>query len=411
MSNVTIAFNGATVTGSGTIDGAETDSQIATQYPNCQDDGHMHWHNALIWGENVSNVAFVGPGTLNGVGLDTNAQKLIAFKNSDVVLFDNLTMSNTGHFAFLMTNVTNLTMSRLTVTPSRDGVDLMECSNVNAHDLSITGGNDDAFALKSDCTVGTPITTNNVTVSNSTFGSNCNAMQIGSETWGDFQNITWSNNKIINGGKSGIGIQMNDGAVIRNVVYDHINVSGTSFPIFMSVTSLLRAGKTVPGHAENILFANITGSKPPGSSQTSAPNSVIVVSGESGHLHQGVVFRNVNMTFAGGGSGSTEPPEGSTFTDGTSATYNPRYITPLPAYGAYVRHANGVEFHGVTFSVGSDSRPAVFARDVGGLLFDTFSAPKAGSSLLNLNTVSNLTFENSPPLADGTVASVSSATY
>src|SRR5205085_400545 len=184
--------------------------------------------------------------------------KMIAFKSSSVMQFEDLNQSGTGHFAYLLTDCHDITMAKLTIHPNRDGVDLMQCSNVNAHDLNITGGPDDAFALKSDCTIGKPIVTDNVTVTNSTLGSGCNALQFGSETWGDFQNISWSNIKVVNGGKSGIGIQMNDGAVIKNMSYDNITLSGTSFPIFLSVTSLLRAPSKTPGHAENIRFSNIT---------------------------------------------------------------------------------------------------------------------------------------------------------
>jgi polygalacturonase len=408
MSNVKIALNGATITAGGAIDAAETDSMIAS-YANCEDDGHRHWHNALIWGENVNNVAIVGPGTITGPGLDTNAQKLIAFKNSNVVLFDNLNINQTGHFAFLLTNVVDLTMSQLTIKPSRDGVDLMECSNVNAHDLNVTGGGDDAFALKSDCTVGKAIVTDNVTVINSTFGSGANAMQIGSETWGDFQNITWAHNKIITGGKSGIGIQMNDGAVIRNMSYDDITMMNTSAPIFLSVTSLLRAGTMTPGHAENIHFSNITASNVTGGN-TTAQNSVIVVSGESGNPHQGIFFDNVKMTLAGGGSGNAEPPEGTTLTSGV--VYNPRYIQPVPAWGAYIRHAKDVEFHNVQLGFGAtDSRAAVFARDVDGLTFDTFTAMKGSGPELTLNSIMNLVIKSSPPLMDGTTASVTMMNY
>ncbi len=34
-----------------------------------QDFGHSHWHNSLIWGENVHDVAIIGPGTIDGLGL------------------------------------------------------------------------------------------------------------------------------------------------------------------------------------------------------------------------------------------------------------------------------------------------------------------------------------------------------
>src|SRR5438270_6086076 len=99
--------------------------------------------------------------------------------------------------------------------------------------------------------MGKPLLTDNNTIADSTLGSGCTAMQIGSETWGDFQNISWSNSKIIHGGKSAIGIQMNDGAVIKNVSYDRISITNASFPIFLSATSLLRAPLKVAGHAEN----------------------------------------------------------------------------------------------------------------------------------------------------------------
>jgi polygalacturonase len=34
-----------------------------------QDFGHNHWHNSLIWGEDVHDVAIIGPGLICGRGL------------------------------------------------------------------------------------------------------------------------------------------------------------------------------------------------------------------------------------------------------------------------------------------------------------------------------------------------------
>jgi hypothetical protein len=405
MSNVKLQLNGATIKGAGTDAAEPYTTPIA-----CQDEGHRHWHNALIWGENVTNVAVVGPGTLDGGGLDSNNQKMIALKSSSVMLFEDFSQSNTGHFAYLLTDCRDITMAKLTIHPSRDGVDLMQCSNVNAHDLTITGGPDDAFALKSDCTLGKAIVTDNVTVSNSTFGSGCTALQIGSETWGDFQNISWSNIKVVNGGKSGIGIQMNDGAVIKNLSYDDISLTGTSFPIFMSVTSLLRAPAKVPGHAENIRFRNITASGMIAGNNHSPQNAAIVLSGEANIPHQGIVLEHVMMTFPGGGVPSGDPPEGAALTGGVQ--YNPRYITPMPAYGVFLRHAKGVELHDVKLGFGApDQRPAVIARDVDGLIFDAFSAQKASGPQLDLDTVKNLTIRSSAPLPDTMMPAVGKMTF
>src|SRR5438093_12597751 len=34
-----------------------------------QDYGHSHWHNSLIWGENLQNISIMGPGLIYGKGL------------------------------------------------------------------------------------------------------------------------------------------------------------------------------------------------------------------------------------------------------------------------------------------------------------------------------------------------------
>jgi len=404
QSNVKLDLNGATLHGTGT-DGAEGDPSPVV----CSDDGHRHWHNAMIWGQNVTNVAVVN-GTLNGGGLDTNSQKMIAFKDSSVMQFEGLNQSNTGHFAYLLTNCHDITMAKVTVHPSRDGVDLMQCSNVNAHDLSVTGGGDDAFALKSDCTSGKAVVTDNVTVGNSTFGSGDNALQFGSETWGDFSNISWFNIKVIKGGKSGIGIQMNDGGVVKNVSYDNITLEGTSFPIFISATSLLRATTKMAGHAENIRFNNITATNINAGNNKSAQETAIIVSGQPSNPHSGIVFQHVKINFPGGGSPSGDPPEGTSLKGGVS--YNPRFITPIPAYGLFTRHVKGLELHDVKFTFGAnDQRPALIARDVDGLVLDTFSAQKGGGPLLELDTIKNLNVTASAPLPDGMMSAVGKMTF
>src|SRR5262249_33444176 len=156
--------------------------------------------------------------------------------------------------------------------------------NVNIHDLNVNSS-DDAIALKSDCAIGTPMLTDNVTIANSTAGSSgANGLQIGSETWGNFQNICWTNDKVTQSGKAGIGVQMNDGAIIKNVTYDTITTSGTANPIFINTTSLLRAPLKTPGHAENITIRNVT------STGFSVPG---VISGEAGIPHQNIVLENV----------------------------------------------------------------------------------------------------------------------
>jgi polygalacturonase len=407
QSNVKLALNGATIRTTGNVDPPEP-------YPSplvCQDQAHRSYRNAMIRGENLTNIAIVGPGTLDGAGLEMELERMIAIKSSSVMLFENLTQRNTAHFAYILADCHHITMRQLNIRPTRDGVNLMECTDVHAHDLNITGGPDDAFALKSDCYFGKPLVTDNITIRDSTFSASiANAIQIGSETWGDFQNITWSNIKIQGGSKSGIGIQMNDGAVIRNVSYENITLTNVSFPIFLSATSLLRATTKTPGHAENIRFRNITATNIIAGNNPSPQNTAIVISGQEATPHKGILLENVKVTFPGGGQRSGDPPEGSRLTE--DLQYNPRFISPLPSYGLFVRHATGVELRGVQLDVrAADQRPAVIARNVDGLLFDAFTAERGGAGTLELDRVKSLTIKASPPLPDTMTPVVEKMTY
>ena len=40
-----------------------------------QDFGHSHWHNSLIWGENLENIAIMGPGRIFGRGLSRGSTR------------------------------------------------------------------------------------------------------------------------------------------------------------------------------------------------------------------------------------------------------------------------------------------------------------------------------------------------
>src|SRR5439155_11775023 len=64
-SNVTLNLAaGATIrAASSGFDAAEANS-----FSKYQDYGHSHFHNALLWGEQVNNVGITGAGTIDGAG-------------------------------------------------------------------------------------------------------------------------------------------------------------------------------------------------------------------------------------------------------------------------------------------------------------------------------------------------------
>jgi polygalacturonase len=187
-----------------------------------QDFGHSHWHNSLIWGENLEAVSITGPGRIYGRGLsrgngrialpvgklstvhdhanppdvleadgefaieprselkpglfgypnardrlaDGVGNKAIALKNCRNVILRDFSILHGGHFAILTTGVDNLTIDNLTIDTNRDGMDIDACSNVRISNCSVNSPWDDGICLKSSHGLGVSRVTENVTISN-----------------------------------------------------------------------------------------------------------------------------------------------------------------------------------------------------------------------------------------------------
>ena len=145
-----------------------------------QDFGHNHWHNSLIWGEGLHDVAILGPGLIWGKGLSRGhddpslpraeaagvGNKAIALKNCRNVILRDFAILDGGHFAILATGVDNLTIDNLKIDTNRDGIDIDCCRNVRVSQLQRQ------FALgrwhlpKSSFALGYARATENVTITN-----------------------------------------------------------------------------------------------------------------------------------------------------------------------------------------------------------------------------------------------------
>ena len=198
------------------------DAPEPNQWSEYQDFGHSHWHNSLIWGENLEGVAITGPGRIYGRGLsrgngrialpvgelsgihnhdnppdvleadgeftieprpelksgafgypnardrlpDGVANKAIALKNCRNVILRDFSILHGGHFAMLATGVDNLTIDNLVIDTNRDGMDIDACSNVRISNCSVNSPWDDGICLKSSHGLGVARVTENVTISN-----------------------------------------------------------------------------------------------------------------------------------------------------------------------------------------------------------------------------------------------------
>jgi len=121
-----------------------------------------------------------------------------------------------GHFGILVTGVDNLTIDNVKIDTNRDGIDIDACRNVRISNTSVNAPNDDAIVLKTSHGLGFARAVENVTITNCLvsgydIGSLLDGtykrtvkqapdrdgptgrIKIGTETEGDFRNITISN--------------------------------------------------------------------------------------------------------------------------------------------------------------------------------------------------------------------------
>jgi len=416
-----------------------------------QDFGHSHWHNSLIWGENVEDVSITGPGRIDGKGLsrglnpraedlDTRpgqANKAIALKLSRNVLLRDFTIHRGGHMAILLTGVDNATIDNLTIDTNRDGLDVDACRNVRISNSHVNAPNDDAIVLKSSYALGAPRVTENVTITNSivsgfdvgtvldgTYGRTTVAapdrdgptgrIKLGTESNGGFRNITISN--IVFTRSRGLALETVDGAALEDVAVSNVTMREVSnAPFFLRLASRMRGPAGTPvGTLRRVSISNVT-------VYDADPRYASIIAGVPGHPVEDVRFSNVRIWYRGGLSLDVaasqpanlvnnffRPPGGNPPRDPYAvpereAMYpEPSLFGVLPAYGFYVRHAANVRFDGVEVGfVSPDTRPAFVLDDVRGAELHGVRAQAATSApTFVLRDVEDFRVTHSAPLRD-----------
>jgi hypothetical protein len=376
-----------------------------------QDFGHSHFHNALMWGENIDNFAIIG-GRVNGGHIIEGepegravGDKVISIKSSRNLLFENIAHETGGHFVYLLNDCENITVANVTIKKSRDAVNLVGCRNVQLHNCTFTGCGDDTVALKSDWALGRKILSENIYVWDSYFESACNALEFGAETTGDFRNVNFWNIRIGRAWKAAIGITSADGGIINGVNYRDITIKGAACPIFLRVTEKSRSGdpgKKI-GAIKNVKIANvtITDCKP---GEEGWPRTSFI-SGRPESRLENISLENVNITYRGGGKKQSEETALPLLNENRIKS-----LGPLPAAGFYIRQVNGLRLKNVNVGFeAADPRPTLIASEVNGFDLDGFKSERTPSfETLRLGKIDNLSVRNSPGLKERTSESVES---
>ena len=419
-----------------------------------QDFGHSHWHNSLIWGENLENISILGPGRIWGKGLVRSGNqsrtkeqndalgnsasdprsgpfgypnprdavesgwgnKSISLKLCRNVIIRDVTILHGGHFAILATGVDNLTIDNVKIDTNRDGIDVDACKNVRISNCTVNSPFDDGICPKSSFALGYSRVTENLTITNcqvsgydegtlldgtykrdyrnqnGTF-SPTGRIKLGTESNGGFKNVTITN--CVFDYSRGLALEAVDGAWLEDVAISNITMRDVSnSPIFIRLGSRNRGPRETmrPGAIRRVMISNIV-------VFNADPKYSSIISGIPGVAIEDVTLQNIRIYSQGGGTreqAALEPPE-------KEDTYpEPSMFGDLPAYGFFLRHVKGLQLRNIQVNfLKSDMRPAFWLNNVADAEFFQVQAKhESDSPTFQLRNVSNFALLQSWPFSD-----------
>ncbi|RRA49425.1 glycoside hydrolase family 28 protein [Acidipila sp. EB88] len=403
-------------------------------YEAFQDYGHNHWHNSLLWGEDIHDVSILGPGLIWGKGLsrghdfdkelpDTKkpgvGNKAIALKNCRNVVLRDFSILKGGWFGILATGVDNLTIDNLKIDTDRDGMDIDCCRNVRVSNCTVNSPIDDGICPKSSYALGYARVTENVTITNCfvtgsyVIGSVLDGswkrmpeefnkyatgrIKCGTESNGGFRNITIAN--CVFEHSRGFALETVDGAVCEDITFTGVAMRGS-----MNAPLFLRLGRRMRGPADakvgtlrRVLISNVTSSD-----GMQLPS---ILAGVPGYPLEDIKISDVYLHQVGGGDAAMaklSPAEQE------QAYPEPTMFGDLPATGLYVRHVRNLELSNVEISTAKpDARPAFALVDVEGADCFRVRAPRPTSApAFSLRRVQDFRVFGSQFVADAKMAAV-----
>jgi polygalacturonase len=391
-----------------------------------QDYGHSHFHNSLIVGENLHDIAILGPGKIWGKGLikderkpgqnEGYGNKTLALKLCRNVLLRDFTIYHGGWFCFLLTAVDNTTIDNIKMDTGRDGIDLISSRNVRISNTTINAPGDDALCLKSDYSLNYPRALENVTITNcqvsgyneGTFLDGTykkdgrqhpqGRIKFGTESNGGYKNITITN--CIFDHCKGLALETVDGAALEDITISNITMRDiNNSPIFVRLGARMRAPKDFPySTLRRVIISNIVAYDVTGEQGA-------IISGIPGHDIEDLTLNNIRIYYRGGGTKAQAAREVKPLIRDYP---EPDSFGITPAYGFFIRNVKDLKMSDVEVSyMKEDLRPAFVLDNVDGADFQHVRAQKAeGAPMFMLTQVKNFTLFNNDKLPNTKLAAV-----
>ena len=314
-------------------------------------------HYSLILGDRVSDVAIEGAGTIDGNRASRGGPKLIAFKYCQHIRVQGLTLRNAPSYNISLIGSDYADLEDLKIVNGyADGIDPDNSRYVRITKCYIDTS-DDAICAKASLALGHRLATVGLIVSDCILRSSRNAFKFGTESEGDFRDVTVSDCLMLRRDSgplpiSGVAIESVDGGTVDGVLISNVLMREVRTPIFLRLGDRGRGMVAkMPGTIRNITISDIIA--------TGATRAVLIT-GLPGFPITSVTLSNINVGEAGGarlaGHNVPELPE---------AYPEPEIFGELPAYSLYGRHVDRLMLSNfVTRFEKIDTRPAIVLEDI-----------------------------------------------
>jgi polygalacturonase len=305
------------------------------------------FHNSLIWGDSLEDIAITGSGVIYGKGLPRQnggsgrdfsgprislapnlpasvgltlpgrgGNKSIGLVNCRNVLLRDFWVRQGGWSAMDALGIDNFTIENVKVDTNRDGFDVDCCRNVRISDCTINALNDDGICLKSPDSLGVLRACENITITGclvsgydtgSVFDGTYRHTQplapdrdgptgrikFGTGSAGGFKNITIAN--CVFDRSRGLALEAVDGGTIENVTITNIamrNVSNAAIFLRIGDRGHGPAGRAV-GAIHGVSISHIVASDVDG-------RFPIILAGLPGHPIEDVRLSDIRIRSRGG---------------------------------------------------------------------------------------------------------------
>ncbi|MBR1575991.1 MAG: glycoside hydrolase [Bacteroidales bacterium] len=368
----------------------------------------------LVISNGAENIGIVGLGVIDGQGRElannflgqiavgvikdifklgrpADRPHLLYLCQSKNVTLKGINIRNSSCWTCTTDRIENLLIDGVTVDSrafwNNDGLDIVDCKDAVIQNCFVNAS-DDGICLKSHHK---DVCNDNVVVRHNTITSSASGIKFGTFGVGGFRNIQILDNVVYDTFRSAITIQSVDGGFAENILVDGLKSYNTANPIYLVVGQRRGENKS---RMENITIRNVYAEVPvdkpdygvdyEGPTLEDQPRNVLPcgIVGLEGQPVRNVTIENVEIRFPGGGDPAfakvgthelDQVPE--------MPTAYPEFsqFKELPAWGFFIRHAEGVSLDNVTLTAAAkDYRPAIVLDDVHRSSFSriTATAPK-----------------------------------